>query len=781
MKATIKKASHPTKRSSRVSCPDRIINIVLPLIFLLLPAFFFNLSWQGSGLDRLFLLAILTIIGLFAWLSKILLSGSITWHWRKFDWLAPAVLVSASVATFWSPVWRNSLFGGYGQPMRSLVFIWLIFFLYLLIVNNWSAQIRQWCWLALVVSFSFITIYSTCQLSGLFLVPLSFTKSIGFNPIGSLSNLALFLGAAVPFFLLVFDHGDYFCRHKINKRGRLFWNIWLGLSLIAAFIALASLGSFTIWPIIILGLLIVLVFGLMRLIKFTASQLTVISGSLVISFILLVMGNFGWMKLNLPSEVSLSRGFSWQIAKTSLMQRPLFGNGLASFNSVFSRFKTADFNTAALWNLDFDLPAGWLAESLVVLGGLGTLLLLAGLIWGLVIAWRNLLVVKTKLEVQDVDFGVSLLAATIVLMVGGLLVPFGNSLLFIFSLLWILLMVLTFEWSRRKFVYVWRKTDQRSSALWAAVFIIVTIGLLSGLVYGGKVYCADVIAYQSIRVQPVDKQIAKMAIAQRLAPWREIYGFSLAQMSWIKANQIATEAAQATGTVALEAQTNSRAYVQQAKQLLDQNIKFIQRQSASLKTAASLYEMIGDLDSALVIYQQLVKIDPNNPWSYGKIAQIDVAKAYQVSAKEDKDKLVAEALAGYQKALELKPNWAGIYFYRANLYQAIQKPLEATQDLVQAVNYSNGLSDYTLALAQLLNERAKTEPEQAVELRNQAQQILQGILATDNNINALYILTIVYRDAGQTDLARQAAQDLLTRAQETDKPTIQQQFADLLQ
>lgn len=776
------KASRFWRRPSRTSWPEIIINIVLPTIFFLLPGFFINLSWQGSSLDRLFMLAILVIIGLAAWLAKVLSSGSLSWRWRKFDWLAVASLVAVSLATVWSPAWRNSLFGGHGQPMRSLVFFWLLFFLYLLIVNNWSAKNRQWCWLAILASFSFIAIYSTCQLFGLFIIPLAFTKTIGFNPIGSLSNLSLFLGAVLPFFLLALDRGDYFSQTSLSRRGQLIWNIWLGLSIVAALVALAGLGSFTIWPIVILGLLIILIFGLSRLIKLTSRQLMATIGAVAVSFVLLVLGNFGWLKLNLPSEVSLSRGFSWQIAKSSLAHNPVLGTGLASFNYAFSRFKTQDFNTATLWNLDFDLPAGWLLESLVIVGGLGTLLLVAGLLWGLIIAWRRLLATKNDLEPEDINFGVSLLAALMVLLVGGLLLPVGNNLLFIFGLLWILLMVVTYQRFRRQPVWSWQQAGQRASAIWTAVIILIAIGLLSGITYGSKIYLADIIAGRSIRAASTDQQIGGIATAQRLAPWREMYGFGLAQLSWIKANQIAEAAAQATSTEALEAQNQSRAYAQQAKQLLDQNAGRVQRQPAGLKTLASLYEMIGDLSGALAAHQQLIKIDANNPWPYAKIAQIKVAMAYQASAKEDKDKLVEEALSGYQQALTLKPGWAEAYFYRANLYQAIQKFSEATEDLVQAINYSNGSLDYSLALAQLLNERAKVETDKSSEFRTQAEQLLQSALAKDaNNVNALYLLAIVYRDAGQTDLARQTVQDLLSKAQDNDKATIQQQFSELLQ
>jgi len=773
--------SHFPRRTSKISWPERAINLVLAAIFFVLPLFFINVSWQGASLDRLFILGFLVIVGWAVWLIKAIKEGALTWHWRKLDWLALAILAVSAVATFWSPSWRASLLGGYGQPMRSLVFLILLILLYFLAVNNWSSRVRRSSWLAVLISFSFITIYSLCQLLGFYIIPVSFAKTIGFNPIGSLSNLALFLAAALPLFIVALGSQEEFCERSSAKNGKLWWNIWLGLTILANIVAIVILGSFNIWPVVILGLLVILIFVLSHFLKFSHLQLGLTVGILIISFVLLIIGNIGRPKIDLPSEVSLSRSYSWQIARASLAQRPIFGNGLASFNSAFSRLKGPDFNGAALWNLDFDIPAGWLAESLVIVGGLGSLLIIIGLLLGLILAGRRLLSSKMELPTADLKLGISLWAAVIVMLAGGLFIPVGNNLLLIFGLLWVLLMVVTYNWPRRQAVIYWRKADERGSAAWTVGFIAVAIILLASLAYGVKIYTADILAAQSLKGQSTDQQMIAMSKAYNLAPWREMYSFGLAQLSWIKANELAQGAMAASGTPAMEAQTAAQSYVQQAKAVLDQTSKLVNNQPAGLKMAALLYETIGDINGAMAGYQKLSELDPNNPWSYAKIAQLKVLQAYQAQDKETKDKLVEEALSGYQKAIELKPDWAEAYYYRAVLYQAVEKPVEATQDLVLAVNNSGGAINYVLPLAQLLNERAKKETDSATNLRAQAQQLVEGILASDeSNVNALYILAMIYRDSGQTDLARETVNNLLSQAQETDKPVIEQQFADLL-
>ncbi|HQB50658.1 MAG TPA: hypothetical protein PLT32_00370 [bacterium] len=775
----ISKASRFLRSSSRLSWTDQVISWILPAAFFLLPAFFFNISWQGASFDRLFFFGAFTIVGLAVWLAKVLTEGSVTWHWRRLDWVALATFVAAAIATFWSSSWRNSLFGGYGQPMRSLAFFAILLAFYFLVVNNWSETNRRRSWLAILISFSFVTIYSTCQLFGLYLIPVAFTKAISFNPVGSLTNLALFFTAALPLFLLALDQSDYFCERGFSQKGKTIWNIWLGLSSLAIFIALTALGSFTIWPIVILGVLLVLIFGLSRTVKLTSLQLTAVIGSLALSVVLLIIGNFGWLKLTLPNEVSLSNSFSWQIAKQSLANRPILGNGLASFGNVFTRFKQTDFNAGNLWNLDFDLPSGWLAESLVIVGGLGTLLLLALLLGGLFVAWRRIMISK-EMDEADSNFSAGLLAAVVVLLAGGLMMPLGNNIILIFALLWTLLMVVTYSWPRRQPVFE-RNDDRRTSTVWIVIIIVVAIGLLASAAFGGKLYLADVIASNSTKTEDTTKQIGRMANAYKLAPWREMYGFGLAQLSWLKANQIGAEAGKATGTEATALGEQARGYVQQAKQLIDGNFNYIKNQPAILKTVANMYETIGDFEGVLATQGQLIKIDGNNPWPYAKIAQVEVSQAYQASEKEMKDKLVSDAFANYNKAIELKPNWAEAYYYRAALNQAIEKPEEATKDLVQAVNYSGGEPSYVLALAQLLNQRAKTETDKAADLQNQAEQIADGLMQqVGNDLNGLYLIAGVYRDAGKIDKTKEALKTLLAGLQDADKEAVKQQFAGYL-
>ncbi|HNW56089.1 MAG TPA: hypothetical protein PKN62_03415, partial [bacterium] len=690
-----------------------------------------------------------------------------------------ATFAAAAIATFWSSSWHNSFFGGYGQPMRSLTFFAILLAFYFLVVNNWSEINRRRSWLATLISFSFITIYSTCQLFGLYLIPVAFTKAISFNPIGSLTNLGLFFAAVVPLYLLALNQGDYFCQKGLSQKGHLFWNIWLGLSTIAAFVSMTALGSFTIWPIVILGILMVLIFGLSRAVKLGSTQLIAVIGSLALSVVLLIVGNFGWLKLSLPNEISLSNSFSWQLAKHSLSSRPILGNGLASFGSVFTRLKQPDFNTGNLWNLDFDLPSGWLAESLIIVGGLGTLLLVALLLGGLFAAWRRIMISK-EMDEADSNFSAGLLSSVVVLLAGGLMIPLSNNIILIFVLLWTLLMVVTYNWPRKQPVFE-RSDDRRSSTIWIVGIIIASIGLLAGLAFGTKLYLADVIASSSAKSQDVEKQISGMADAYKLAPWREMYGFGLAQLSWVKANQIAEGASKATGTEAVAAQEKAKAYVQQAKQLIDVNFNYVKNQPAVLKNVSSMYETIGDLDGVVMAQKQLMKIDANNPLSYAKIAQVEVAQAYQASEKEMKDKLVADAFANYNKAIELKPNWAEAYYYRAALNQAIEKPEEATKDLVQAVNYSGGEPSYALALAQLLNQRAKTETDKAADLQKQAEQIADGLLQqASNDPNGLYLLAGVYRDAGKTDKTKEVIKVLLSKLQDADKEAVKKQFADYL-
>jgi cytochrome c-type biogenesis protein CcmH/NrfG len=95
-----------------------------------------------------------------------------------------------------------------------------------------------------------------------------------------------------------------------------------------------------------------------------------------------------------------------------------------------------------------------------------------------------------------------------------------------------------------------------------------------------------------------------------------------------------------------------------------------------------LYEQNGDQFNALKQSDSAIDIDPNRPEAHANSARLLYLISGQLPSKTAQQQYVAQALAGFTKAIELDPNYADSYFFRAVLfYGALQDFARAQIDL----------------------------------------------------------------------------------------------------
>jgi tetratricopeptide (TPR) repeat protein len=95
-----------------------------------------------------------------------------------------------------------------------------------------------------------------------------------------------------------------------------------------------------------------------------------------------------------------------------------------------------------------------------------------------------------------------------------------------------------------------------------------------------------------------------------------------------------------------------------------------------------LYEQNGDQFNALKQSDSAIDIDPNRPEAHANSARLLYLISGQLPSKSAQQQYVAQALAGFTKAIELDPNYADSYFFRAVLYYgALQDFARAQIDL----------------------------------------------------------------------------------------------------
>jgi len=79
------------------------------------------------------------------------------------------------------------------------------------------------------------------------------------------------------------------------------------------------------------------------------------------------------------------------------------------------------------------------------------------------------------------------------------------------------------------------------------------------------------------------------------------------------------------------------------------------------------YEQNGDLSNALKQSDAAISIDPNRPEGHANAARLLYLASEQVADTQTRDQLVAQALAGFDKAIEVGPDYADAYYFRAVL------------------------------------------------------------------------------------------------------------------
>jgi tetratricopeptide (TPR) repeat protein len=90
------------------------------------------------------------------------------------------------------------------------------------------------------------------------------------------------------------------------------------------------------------------------------------------------------------------------------------------------------------------------------------------------------------------------------------------------------------------------------------------------------------------------------------------------------------------------------------------------------------YEQNGDLLNALKQSDEAITIDANRAEGHANSARLVYLISSQLPAKSAQQQYVAQALAGFSKAIEVNPAYADSYFFRAVLYYA------ALQDFARA-------------------------------------------------------------------------------------------------
>lgn len=330
----------------------------------------------------------------------------------------------------------------------------------------------------------------------------------------------------------------------------------------------------------------------------------------------------------------------------------LLGVGPTNFLSAFTMQKTLEFNRTAIWNISFTSSSSFFL----------TLLTEMGILAAVAYLWLFFLTIIRSVEQFSPSRG-----ALILLLLVQISLPGSMTLL----VLTIILLIL----SGKKEADRMHQAPLASWVAWSSgVLILLFVLAVAALV--NRAYQAEVFYARSLAAlqQTKGKDAYDLQVAAIGAnPFLDRYYLAFSQTNLLLAKAIA-------GKTQPTAEENAILPVL-IRQAIDNGHAAISRAPTNPGSWTNLGRIYADLLSfaqdsdhwALESYQQAQRLDPRNP-----LILLSIADIYQ------KDKKYIEEEQVLKQAMELKPDLAATFWFRAQLRLAQNQPAQARSDVQMA-------------------------------------------------------------------------------------------------
>ncbi len=636
------------QKSEIISYIENASLFLLGGLLLIFPIFFLTITTDAFVLPKEGLLGIIVVICLLLIALKIAINRQVTIRRTPLDLPIFLFVVAAFLSAIFSINKTDALV--------SFVALFLAVTTYFIIIN--TARDKNSVLLlvtSLVVGAALLSIISILSLLKIYILPFPITHSQTFSTLGSLIDQVLYL-------LLILPVSLYFAWPLLSSMRQ---NTAPEQSAIASY-EKANKNT----PIAFAVVSVIIVIGLL----FSGYKLLTLSpqaGGLVV----------------LPFETGFQTAFASISQDTGrVLQGLLFGSGIGTYVTDFTRYKPASFNlNQDLWALTFFRSSSFILELLATTGVLGLL------------AFIYLLfrILKEK----------RIVPLFILAIIASLLTPFSFTIQSLFFILLALLLVyqesqgrgaaklfdieLQIVALRKGLISFDTSPSKEKSAAMPSVSIVIIV-IIAGLLsyFGVKYIVSDVIFQQSLVAASQNNgslTYTKQINAISIFPYRDAYYRIFSQTNLALANTIA--AAQPRGaTPSAQTQQTIFTLIQQSINSGRTATTYGPLTMLNWQNLASVYRsLIGfgqNADSfAILASQQAITLDPNNPQEYINLGGI----YYQLGQWDN-------AIRQFQISVALKSDYANAYY---NLGHALE----------QKGNLSDALSQYQIVQRLVENDK----------------------------------------------------------------------------
>ena len=719
---------------------EAVSKAAIYLLVFLVPLFL--LPWTANVLDfnKQALLIVLVFISLFAWMAKILIMGRITFKLTKIH-IAVGVLFLISLASTIFSLWRYGSFWGWPLNVsESLLSLLCLALFYFLIVNIFEKKDIPRLITLLILSSFFVMFYGVLQLFGKFVLPWDFTKNVSFNTVGSINKLGLFSAVLLPLIIT----------SLVAAKNKL-WKIVFAAVLAMSVFLLVIINFSIIWWVVIVVAALIMVAGMQRGDVFDNRWLVLPMFLLAIS-LFFTFFNFRVPGVPLrPTEVYLSQGASLDIAVKTLKQRPILGSGPGTFIYDFSKYKDKSFNMSSFWNVRFDGAGSRIVNTLATTGGLGIIsffaLIALTIFYGVKFIFKKSVADGNAEKEEETEKMLWLTKAGIFiaflsLVVGYFLYNSNLTIDFTFFLL-IGSFIVLLPLNKKEFLI------KPSSLFTLGITFAFTIIFIFGLgffILEGQRYSAEYSYLKALKANQIgdaDEALSKIEGAVRLSPKMDVY---LRELSQIYLARIALEAQRTDLSregINQRIQILINSAVNSSKTATDVNPNNVANWSVRGFIYRDLIGVVGGVENwAIESYNKASEFEPANPY-YPAQKGIILLRKLNFTPEESSNEragLIAEAKIQFERAIELKSDYAPARFQLAMVYQSQGKIQEAIEELKAARSsapFDIGLA-FQLGLIYFQNQ----------DYNNAQLEFERAIGINPDYANALYFLGLTYDKQG---------------------------------
>lgn len=669
-----------TGGAKNVLALDETIKKLIYVLVFLIPLWFLPSAVNAIEFNKQALMVLLVVITLILWLVKILNQGKISWKSNILNIFIGAFLVISILATIFSLRSYGSLIGWPTHLSGSLINILGFLALYILVINNFRGLKETFGLLfAFLISSGIASLIGLVQLWGGFIFSWDFAKVASFNTIGTVNTLGIFAATILSLITALL--------FVVKKSGMKIFLVVLGL---INLLILISINFWLLWVVLGIGMIIVLIFGLMRIVKLEESVgwIALPMVFLAISLIFIFFKPTLPLSPELPTEVGLTYRTGFDVVKSTLKERPILGTGPETFALNYGKYKPEGINQTLFWNIRFSNPPSEFFSIISDLGILGAISFLILLIFFIIKAVKNLLKsIEEETNMLKRFLEIGLFAAWFGLAVSWFLYPQNFTLMFTF---WLFFAIYLAESAIFKEKIYNLRQSAKVLLLVSFSFVVVVVLVVGVLYIQGTRFVAEA-RYKSgldlIQIEgKLDEGLNKIIRSTVINPYEDRSYRILSQIFILKLNRDMNltdlDQQQRANIVQVDA-INAINSAVRATTLSPYDVSNWLVRAQTYRQVVGLVN--GADDWAESSYEEAIKLDPLNPFSFTELGRIYVQRAnLAINQGQGSRESIAKAneylnvaLEKFNQAIIIKPDYAPAHFETARIFDAQGRLSEA--------------------------------------------------------------------------------------------------------